>query len=51
MRNEARARRRDQHDPAAGHPFAEVVVGVALDSDGDSGRQERAEALPRRALE
>ena len=39
------------HDPAAGEALAEVVVGVALQPQGDAGRQERAEALPRRTRE
>ena len=44
----AEPRGRPHDDPAAGEALADVVVGVALEPQGDAGRQERAEALPGR---
>src|SRR5262245_35696355 len=38
-------------DPAAAHRLADVVVGVADERELDTRREERAEALARRALE
>ena len=34
---------------SAGKPLAEIIVGVALELEGDAARQERAKALPGRA--
>ncbi len=49
--DERRLGRRVDHEPAAGEPLAEVVVGVALQGERDAARDERAEALPGRAPE
>ena len=43
--------RRGDHDPAAAHPLADVVVGLTHQSELDAVRQERAERLPRGAME
>ena len=48
---ETRTRRRLDDHFAAGQPFAEVVVGVAIDVHGDACRKERREALARGARE
>ena len=37
--------RRAHDDPPAGQALADVVVGVALEPQGDAARQERAEGL------
>ena len=44
-----RVARRDDDDAAAREALAEVVVGIALERDGDAVGQERAEALAGRA--
>ena len=44
------SRRRDDDAPA-GHRLADVVVRLADEAELDAGREERAEALARRALE
>src|SRR5262249_20389425 len=46
---EGRAARRLDDKDAAGEPLADVVVGVALELEGDAAHGEGAEALPRRA--
>src|SRR5262249_28959391 len=51
LRREACSGRGTHDDPAAGEALADVVVGVALELERDSRRQERAEALACRALE
>ena len=43
--------RRIDHQPAAGEPFADVIVGVAFQFERDAFGQERPEALPGRAGE
>ena len=48
---ERRAGRRDDDDPPAGKPLAQVIVGVAGQLQRDAGREKRAEALARRAGE
>ena len=39
------------HDSPTRQSFGDVVVGVALESQGDAGRDERAEALAGRSTE
>ena len=51
MRDEARAARRAQHDAAAGHALADVVVGVAFEFQVQAAGVERAEALAGGAVE
>jgi len=51
LRGEARSCRRPDDDPASGETLAHVVVGVSLELEGHSCGQERAEALPGRALQ
>src|SRR5262249_56158395 len=46
----ARARR-EHGELAAPEPLTPVVVGVAIQREGDAARHERAEALPGRARE
>ena len=48
---EGRAGRRLDDDPPAGKPLAQVVVGVADQSQGDAAGQEGPEALSGRAAE
>src|SRR5579885_3048738 len=48
---EGRRARRIDHHAAAREPLAEVVVGVALELDGDARREPGAEALPGGARE
>ena len=44
-------RRRVDDHPSPGKPLADVVVGVALENEGDALRHEGPEALARRSLE
>src|SRR5215470_7829453 len=46
---EGRAARRLDDEDAAGEALAHIVVGVALELEGDAAHREGAEALPRRA--
>ena len=48
---EGRAPRRKDDQPPARQSLAPVVVGVALEHEGDAARNERAERLPGRAGE
>ncbi len=50
LRHEGRARRWQCHDPPTGQALADVVIGVALEYQGDTAGDERPEALARRAL-
>src|SRR6516164_6497922 len=45
-RRKARARRMAQHDPAGGHAFADIVVGIALEIEMQPAGVPHAEALP-----
>ena len=51
LRHDARVRRRAHHDAAAGKALADIVVGVAVELEGDAAGEERAEALAGRAGE
>ena len=50
LRHEGSLFRRTDNQLGAGQPFAEIVVGIALDVEGDSLGTERAKALPCRPL-
>ncbi len=51
LRDDAGLRGRAHHDTAAGKTLADIVVGVAVELEGDAVREEGAEALARGAFE
>ena len=46
LRHDAGLLRRPDHEAAAGKPLADVVVGIAVEFEGDAAGKEGAEALP-----
>src|SRR5205085_5613288 len=51
LRHNPRVARRLDDDAAAGKTLADIVVGLALEIEGDAAREPRAKRLARGALE